>query len=74
MLPQYSQKSYSLYKFSSKHISGWCHKNFCTAPLLDGQEMHSQSIWRDICSISIFLFNPLLTIYDNLLCIKALII
>ena len=32
MLPRYYQKSFSFYKFSSKHISVWCHKKYlhCT--------------------------------------------
>ena len=32
MLPQHSQKPFSLYKFSSKHVSVWCQKKYlhCT--------------------------------------------
>ena len=40
-LPMHSQKPFSLYKFSSKHVSVWCRKNICTAPFLDAQELHS---------------------------------
>ena len=41
MLPQSSQKSYWLYKFSSKHILFGVKKNSCTPPFLDAQELHS---------------------------------
>ena len=32
VIPQHSQKPYSLYKFSGKHVSGWFQKNYlyCT--------------------------------------------
>ena len=43
ILPEHSQKPYSLYKFS-RHVSGWYQKkNICTALFLDAQELHSQS-------------------------------
>ena len=41
ILPQHAQKPYSLYKFSRKHVSGWCQKKTDTAPFLDTQELHS---------------------------------
>ena len=42
MLRKHSQKSFSLYKFSSKHLAG-VRKNIGTAPFLDAQELHSWS-------------------------------
>ena len=36
MLPRYYQKSFSFYKFSSKHISVWCHK----------KHLHCTISWR----------------------------
>ena len=42
MLSKHFQKSFSLYKFSRKHVSVWCQKkNICTAPFLDTQELNS---------------------------------
>ena len=46
-------KIHSFYMFSSKHVSGWCQKDICTAPFLEAQELHSRSTWK--ASISIFL-------------------
>ena len=37
ILPQHSQKPYSLYKFSSKTVTGLCQKKNCAAPFLDTQ-------------------------------------
>ena len=28
MLPQHSQKPFSVYEFSSKHVSVWCQKKY----------------------------------------------
>ena len=46
ILPQHSQKTYLLYKFSRTHVSGWFQKNICTAPFLKTQELHSPSTWK----------------------------
>ena len=53
ILLQHSQKTYLLYKLSSKHVSGWFHrKNICITPFLDAQEPHSRSTWKaNICRI-----------------------
>ena len=44
MLPKHSQKPFSLYKFSSKHVSVWRQeKEICTTPFSDVHELHSWS-------------------------------
>ena len=54
MLPQHSQKSFWLYKFSSKNISVWSQKNICGAPFLDARELHS---WSNLkANVCIFLY------------------
>ena len=53
MLSQHSQKSLPLYKFSSKHLV-CVGKNFCTAPILDAQELHSRSALK--ANVCIFLY------------------
>ena len=53
VLPQHSQKSYSLCGFFCKHFSGCCKKNIFTAPFLDVQELHSRSNWK--ANVCIFL-------------------
>ena len=54
MLQKHSQKSLSLYRFCSKHVSVWCQKkDVCTAPFLDGQELHSWSTLK--ANLCIFL-------------------
>ena len=39
ILAKQNQKSFSLCKFSSKHVSVWYQKNICTALFLDTQEL-----------------------------------
>ena len=51
LLPQHSQRPYTLYKFSSKHVSDWCQKkHWQTPPFLDAQELYSWSTWKvNVC-------------------------
>ena len=52
MLPQQSQKFFSLYKFSSKHLPG-VRKIIRTAPFLDAQELNSRSTLKaNVCKFS----------------------
>ena len=55
MLMKHSQKSFSLDRFSSKHVSVWCQKkDICTVLFLDAQELHSWSTLKG--NICIFLY------------------
>ena len=51
---QHSQEPYSFYKFSSKHVSGWCQKKICTPPIRDTQGLLSRSTWE--ANFCIFLY------------------
>ena len=52
MLPQHTQKPFSLYKFSSKHLAG-VRKKIFTAPFLDAQELNSRSTLKaNVCKFS----------------------
>ena len=54
MLPKHSQKTFSVYKFSSKHVSVWCQKKHLHCTFLDAQELHfSSSLKANVC---IFLY------------------
>ena len=54
ILPQHSQKTFWLYKYSSKHISVWCQKKHlhCTISWL--QETHSWSTLKE--NVCVFLY------------------
>ena len=41
MLPKHRQNTFSVCKFSSKHVSLWGQKNICTARFPDAQELLS---------------------------------
>ena len=56
MLPQHSQKPFSLYKFSKKEF-GWRKKNIYTAPFLDAQERHYRSTLK--ANVCIYLYISL---------------
>ena len=56
ILPRHSQNPYSLYKFSSKNVSGWSQKkNISLSPFLDVQELHSQSTSKTILCIFLYI-------------------
>ena len=52
--PSTQLKTHSLYKFSSKHVSGWCQKKHlhCTSSI--HPRTHSRSNWK--ANVSIFLY------------------
>ena len=50
LLPQHSQKSFSLYKFSTKHVSGWYQKIFLRYIISRRPKTSSRSPWKlNIC-------------------------
>ena len=54
MLAQHCQKHLWLYKFSSKNVSVWCQKRYCTAVFPDAQELHA---WITLkANVCIFLY------------------
>ena len=48
MPPQSSQKPFWIYKFSSKHVSIWCQKNFPLYHLLTPKNCILEALWKQM--------------------------